>query len=256
MGCLLARLFKTKMNRVIICGRDEDKTRKTAAHIHVEAGNVAEVVEADIVVVSVPIENTVEVCQDVLGKMRRNSLLVEISSVKTGVVDKIAEILPPRIEYLSLHPLFGPSLRELEGQNIIAILVKSGPLSRRMLDSIHDMGFATHICTMEEHDRIMAAVQVMHHYAYLVMAVELAKIIRENRMTSRFVTRSLKRTWRQLHSLQKISGTVIGIQRLNPYGSAARRSYAEVAQRMTTMNDQVISEIKEAMKVIDDWIRH
>ncbi len=240
----------------MICGRDEDKTKKTAAHIHVEAGNIAEVAQANIVVVSVPIENTVEVCRDVLGKMRGNSVLVEISSVKTGIVDKIVEIVPPGVEYLSLHPLFGPSARRLEGQNIIAIPAKSGPLSRRMLDSIHDMGFATHICTMQEHDRIMAVVQVMHHYAYLIMAVELAKTIRENRMLSQFVTSSLKRTWRQLHSLQRISGTVIGIQRLNPYGSAARRSYAEVAQRMTTMNSQVMSEIVEAMKTIDDWIRY
>jgi prephenate dehydrogenase len=255
MGRLLARLFKTKTNRVIICGRDENKTKKAAAHVHVEAGNITEVAQANIVVVSVPIEDTVEVCRYVLEKMRGNSVLVEISSVKTGIVDKIVEMVPPEIEYLSLHPLFGPSVRRPEAQSIITIPAKPGPISRRMLDCIHDMGFTTHVCTMEEHDRMMAVMQVMHHYAYLVMAVALAKMITENRITSRFATRSLKITWRQLHSLQKINRTVIGIQRLNPCGSAARRSYAEVAQRMTTMNDQVISEIEEAMKTIDDWIR-
>ena len=250
MGRLFARQLGKK-HRVLICGRNTEKTKKTAAQIHVEPGSIAEIAKADIVIVSVPIENTVEVCKDILPRMRDHSLLVEVSSVKTGVVDKIAEMVPSGIEYLSLHPLFGPSTRQLKGQNIVAIPMKSGPLSSRMLASIQDMGFSIRISTMEEHDRTMASLQVMHHYAYLIMAVELAKMIKENRVASGFFTRSLKRTWNQLRSLQKISETVVGIQRLNPYGYSARRSYAESAQRMMAMSGEAVSEITEALKIVE-----
>ena len=249
MGRLFARLLGKK-HRVLICGRNTERTKKTAAQLHVGAGSIAEIAEADAVIVSVPIENTVDVCKDVLGRMRENSLLIDISSIKTGVADKIAEIVPSGVEYLSLHPLFGPSTRQLKGQNMVAIRMKAGPLSSRMLASIQDIGFSTQISTVEEHDRTMASLQVMHHYAYLIMAVELAKTISENRVASGFFTRSLKRTWNQLHSLQKISETVVGIQRLNPYGYSARRSYAESAQRMMAMSGEAVSEITEALKIV------
>lgn len=254
MGRLLATLFRRKKHRILICGRNKDKTKKTAARIHVDAGSIAAIPNADIVIVSVPIENTVEVCKNILPRMRDNSLLVEVSSVKTGVADKIAEMVPSGIEYLSLHPLFGPSTRQLKGQNMVAVPVKPGPLSSHMLASIRDMGFFTQISTIEEHDRTMASLQVMHHYAYLVMAVELAKMVKENRVASGFFTRSLKRTWNQLHSLQKISDTVVAIQRSNPYGYSARRSYAESAQRIMAMNGEAISEITEALKIIESTL--
>jgi len=151
----------------------------------------------------------------------------EISSVKTGVVSRVAELLPPKIEYLSLHPLFGPSVRRLKGRNMIAIPVKQGWLSDHMIASLRDRGFTVEISSVEEHDRIMATLQVMHHYAYLVMGVELAKIIKANPRVSKFLTRSMRRTWDQLCSMQKVSETVLTIQEMNPHGPAARRAYAE-----------------------------
>jgi hypothetical protein len=98
----------------------------------------------------------------------------------------------------------------------------------------------------------MAALQVMHHYAYLVMATELEKAIRENsgRRTC-FLTRSLKKTVNQLHSFQEISKTLFAIQKLNPYAPRARQAYARRALEMVNMNQKSISKIVEAMKALE-----
>jgi len=252
MGRLFARLFKKGKHRVIIFGRDKKKTKRVAEKINVQAGDLAGFAKANIVIVSVPIENTVEVCGDVLQRMSHNTLLVEVSSVKTDIVSKITELVPPKIEYLSLHPLFGPSVRRFRGLNIVAIPVKRGWLSDRMISSLRDMGFAVETSSVEEHDKIMATLQVVHHYAYLVMAVELAKAARASGNFKRFLTGSLQRTLSQIRSLNEIQETVFSIQKLNPSGFQARTDYALAAQRLTSMDDDVTSEMERAMRVLED----
>ena len=254
MGRPLARLFR-KRHRVIICGRDEDKAQQVAQRLHVQAGPIADIADANIVIVSVPIENTVDVCSDVLQHMTSGSLLVEISSVKTGVIDRIADLVPPKIEYLSLHPLFGPSVRKLEGQNMIAIPVKQSELSKRMIASLRHMGLAVEISSAEEHDKIMATLQVIHHYAYLVMAVELAKTAETTSNFTRNLTNSLKKTLAYIRSLNTLRETIFSIQKLNPYGLQARRKFALSAQRMIHIDDEAVSEVEQAIRVLEHSVR-
>jgi len=251
MGLLLARLFKKAKHRTLIYSRDENKARRSAAKIHAEVGKVTDLAKANIVIVTVPIENIVEACRNALPHMRRNSLLVDISSVKTGVVDKVRELLPAGIEYLSLHPLFGPSLREMKGQNIIAIHAKPGPLSQRMIKALQAMGFRVTVSSIEEHDKAMAAMQVMHHYAYLVMALELEKAIRTDQRMVNFLTRSLKKTVNQLRSFRKINKTLLAIQNLNPYAPRARQAYARRAFEMMDLKPETISRIAAAMRGLE-----
>ncbi|MFH0848109.1 MAG: prephenate dehydrogenase/arogenate dehydrogenase family protein [archaeon] len=255
MGRLLAKQFKKKGHQIIIISRDKDEAKQMAKKIGARSGNIDQVAKANVVIVSVPIENTVEVCSNALSQMTSNSLLVEISSVKTGVVNRILDAMPSDIEYLSLHPLFGPSAKRAEGQNIIAIPVKKRLLSDRLISSLANMGFAVSISSVQEHDRVMAAVQVMHHYAYLIMAVELAKVARSSRSLSKFLTRSLNKTLNQIGTLGDIWKTVQSIQKLNPYGLESREQYASSAKRLASMDERAISEIKDAVTTIGN-IQH
>ena len=250
MGRLLARIFSKQNYRVIILGRNRTKLRKTAARIHVQTGDFHDLRNAKVVLVSVPIESTVDVCANALRHMAEDSLLIDISSVKMGVADRIKKLVPTRIEYLSLHPLFGPTTKTAKGRNIVAVYAKPGPFSDRMISSLRYLGFNVGVMSAEEHDRIMAVFQVTHHYAFLVLGLELAKIIRRNPKAWNFLPRSLKNTIRQLHSMNNIIETVFAIQRHNRYGAPARRTFAESASKMVTMSDRTLSEIKKAMIAI------
>lgn len=252
MGRLFVRLFRKEKHEVVVIGREERKARRVAARVKVQAGDITDIAKANIVIVSVPIDDTVEVCRNALQRMSDNTLLVEISSVKTGVVNRVADFLPPKIEYLSLHPLFGPSVRRFEGRNMIAIPVKQGWLSDRMISSLRNIGFMVEILSIEEHDKVMAALQVAHHYAYLVVSVVLAETAKASGNFTRLLTRSLRRTLDQIASLSKIRETVFSIQRLNPYGLQARTKYALSAQRMISMDDHVIFQIEQALRELED----
>jgi len=250
MGRLLARIFTRQNYHVIILGRNRTKLRKIAARIHAQTGDLADLPKARIVIVSVPIESMVDVCADALQHMAKDSLLIDIASVKTGVVDKIERHVPTRIQYLSLHPLFGPSTRSTKGRNIVAVRVRPGPLCDRMISLLRNLKFNIRIVSAEEHDKAMAVFQVMHHYAFLVLGVKLAEIMRRNQEVWNLVPRSMKRTLEQLQSMNMIIETLLAIQRYNPYATAARRAFAVSASRMATMDDGAVLEIKKAMSVI------
>src|SRR5439155_289545 len=70
---------------------------------------------SDIVVPAVPSAETVRVPTETTSLMTSGSLRTDLSSVKTGVSDRVAENTPKGFEYVSLHPLFGPRTDHLYG---------------------------------------------------------------------------------------------------------------------------------------------
>jgi len=101
----------------------------------------------------------------------------------------------------------------------------------------------------------MATLQIIHHYAYLVMTVELAKIARATSNFTRYLTHSLRRTLTHIRSLNAIRETIFSIQKLNPLGLQARKEFALSAHRMIHMNDEVASEVEQAMRVFEHSVR-
>src|SRR5438132_13863838 len=105
--------------------------------------------------------------------MREGALLIDLSSVKSGIADRISSEVPAGVEYVSIHPLFGPGISHLEGQNIVAILFKTGPQWRNFSRVLRKAGARVHLMSSENHDRVMGDVQAMHHFALLSLGVAL-----------------------------------------------------------------------------------
>ncbi|NOZ77074.1 MAG: prephenate dehydrogenase/arogenate dehydrogenase family protein [Euryarchaeota archaeon] len=78
-GRLFARLFKEAGHQVTITGRSVSKGEKAARELGVEytSDNVGAAGSADVVVISVYIENTVEVIEEVAPHVRPGCLLME-----------------------------------------------------------------------------------------------------------------------------------------------------------------------------------
>jgi prephenate dehydrogenase len=120
-----------------------------------------------------------------------------------------------------------------------------------MIKALQAMGFRVTVSSIEEHDKAMAAMQVMHHYAYLVMALELEKAIRTDQRMVNFLTRSLRKTVNQLRSFRKINKTLLAIQNLNPYAPRARQAYARRAFEMMDLKPEAVSRIAAAMRGLE-----
>jgi prephenate dehydrogenase len=212
--------------------------------MRIECGGYERTGEADIVFVTVPLENTYEVCTKIFKSMKKNSLLVDISSVKTGIVDKIVKELPANISYISIHPLFGPQIRRPKGENIVIIPAKDDGWLTCLVQFFRDLGCSTTITTAEKHDHAMAIVQVLHHLTYLSF-VEAFNVLAPEIEIDQIQTRSLRKTRAILTSLSKNLDTILAIQRANPYAQSIREKYLEVVMDLCKADEWTATKFKQ-----------
>jgi len=168
-GSWFARYFKDKGYEVAVwgpSGRVDVAERLGVPFAH---DMMAEVERSDIVLVSVTIEKTVEVIRQVAPLMRPGSLIMDVTSIKSEPVRAMKAYAPEGVEALGTHPMFGPSMPSMRGQTIILTPVQDK--TGRWLDEISSLfqsdGAHVEVLGPEEHDRIMAVVQALTHFAYI-----------------------------------------------------------------------------------------
>src|SRR5262249_15510995 len=120
MGRLFANTLANRGASVKIFGRTVARNKEIADELGIHAGSYSDARQADLVIVSVSIAATLKVARRLASIMPLHSLLADLSSVKTGVADAVAK-RTGRLEYVSLHPLFGPDVDNIRGQEIAAI---------------------------------------------------------------------------------------------------------------------------------------
>jgi prephenate dehydrogenase len=122
----------------------------------------------DLVVVSVPIRDTVQVIRGIAPLMRPHQTLCDLTSLK---VAPVAAMLSSAAQVVGLHPMFGPTVPALAGQRIIATPARCAPDHlEHLLRIFRREGASITVTTPEEHDRMMAVVQGLTHFATLCMA--------------------------------------------------------------------------------------
>lgn len=246
MGSLIAKLLKKDGFNVTICSRRLEAAKKVARRIGVSYNTIEDGVrEAEVVVVSVPIENTYKVCKAIAKQMKHDTLLVETSSVKTGITDKLTKELPNHIKYLSIHPLFGPQAKSLGKQNMVVIKTKMNPCSKKLVEYLKGKGAQIAFLSVDEHDRAMAVVQALHHFAMLSFLYTLTTQLRKFKEPNKLLTRSLKLTLKSANNLLKNMDTITSIQQFNPYAKEMRATYLRL---ISTLNKKTPKEISARIR--------
>lgn len=251
MGRVLVRMLQPSGAKIFICSRNPRRARVLSQRLNVEVRGMDHVQDADVVVVSVPIDKTVTTCRQLLKRMKPQSLLIDVASVKKGTVDAIKKHVPENMEYLSLHPLFGPETKDFRRENVLAISLRKGPLSVSMLRFLSKRGLRTTHVTIDGHDRTMAVTQALHHFAYAALATCMTTLMRKNNL-QRFSTRSMRKTFELIRSLSENVETIMEIQRMNPYSATMRRKYAKTVASLLPMDDRTIRKIMYAMETIQE----
>ncbi|MBS7623537.1 prephenate dehydrogenase/arogenate dehydrogenase family protein [Candidatus Bathyarchaeota archaeon] len=248
MGLLLARLLKGRFT-VKIVSRDPERAKEAADLVGAGWAQIETAHESDVVVVAVPIDRTVEVCRSLAERMRPHSLLVDLASVKTGITYTVRDSTPPTIEYLSLHPLFGPQVQDIAGKRLIAVEARGGSMTESFLRVLQDLGARIWRATVEEHDRAMAAVQVLHHHALLTFASTLGQVA-SNSDLSPYVTESLERTMQNLKSMQENWETILLIQRCNPHARRVREAFAKAAADHLELDEHSRVNLRRSIMIL------
>jgi len=234
MAKTLAEVFSKAGHEVIITGRDLEKARDVARSLKVDHGTAEDVArKAEWFIIATPPDAVIQVAKELMPKMRAGALVSDISSVKKGVIDEMVKILPEYIEYISIHPLFGPGVDPL-GETVVLIPVKSYDYWIKKVNSVLvSMGLEVITATPEEHDKAMAITQALHHFAILSLKRTMDELSKEFGVNYEgFSTYSFKRTLDTIRRLEELMDVVLEIQRKNVYSKSVRRKFLEVARRL------------------------
>ncbi len=205
MGRLFANYFKEERFKVSINDVDLEKGVKVAEELKVKFEPKLEesVNKSDIIIVSVPIDKTPKVLRKVHGLLKREGIIVEISSIKSETVKVIKEIGRNKVKFLSLHPLFGPGAETPKGQKIALIPIFN--LKEEYKLSVELLGESEIIVVnQEEHDEAMSIVLSLTHFINLAFLETLRK--------------------KKLSHLEKISGPTFHLQLLTGLGILSQKT--------------------------------
>lgn len=153
MGQCVEPLLKPYAHQILIS--DEEKTN-------------AEVVKAsDIVIITVPITQTVSVIRSLIPHMRSNQLLLDFTSLKS---DACTAMLESPASVIGMHPMFGPHIKSLAGQTLVLCPVRPGSWLEWLVEVFQKEGAQVIQTTPEKHDAMMAIVQCLVHFTSLLFS--------------------------------------------------------------------------------------
>ncbi len=134
---------------------------------------VGSILQADYVVLCTPTKRTPEIIRLIAKEMKRGTYLVEISSQKSKTMSALSK-MPAKINPVCLHPMFGPGVKKIKGQNIISIPVKDAKKELTIAKSLFP---GANFVTIDgaEHDKKIAVILGLTHLVNLVFASIVSK---------------------------------------------------------------------------------
>ncbi len=263
MGRFFAELFARQGFQVTIAGPNEISGKEAAKKIggRYIKDNVEAVEDADIVMISVPINATPAVIEEVAPHLKKGSLLMDVTSVKEEPCRLMKKYAPKGVEILGTHPVFSHRVGSLEGQVFVLTPVRGDKWLKWFRALLSDNKARVFETTPEEHDKVMAVVQGLTHYTYIAVGKTLDALdfdIKESRKYSSPV----------YELMIDMIGRVIGqnpslyaeIQMSNPEIPRIHKVFLETARELSETvrrkdEKKFVELMKEAARNFDDLER-
>ena len=155
-----------------VTGHDSEN-KVTGKDIIVSESLVGSILKADYVVLCTPTRRTPEIIRLIAKEMKRGTYLIEISSEKSKVVSSLSK-MPTKINPICIHPMFGPGIKALKGQNIISVPIKDAKKELTMAKTLFE---GANFVTIDavEHDKKIAMILGLTHLMNLVFANIISK---------------------------------------------------------------------------------
>jgi prephenate dehydrogenase len=203
MGHVFSRYFKNHGFNVTLMARNEQKLKEAAKNLDVkyEVDLKKSVENADIVMVSIPIHSTTEMILRIAPLMKKNSLIFDVTSIKQKICKALNEVQKKYpINCLSLHPMFGPGIKDMKNYNIIFLKIGGTEqydiIVEELLNLFRSDGLVLIEATPKIHDsRIALTLGVPHMFNILFLNL-------------------LKRTNEPLNKLTQYTGTTFLLQKV------------------------------------------
>jgi prephenate dehydrogenase len=161
MGRWFAGLLKKEGCAVHVCGRKTKMGINDLARL------------CNVLVVAVPISSTSDIIKKVGPLLAKDKLLMDLTSLKKEPVKLM--LANSSAEVVGCHPLFGPQLKDMSGQNVILCPARGKKWFSWLKSVFKKNKLAVWEETPEKHDKMMAVIQMLNHFNTISLGMALAK---------------------------------------------------------------------------------
>lgn len=127
----------------------------------------------NVIVMSVPISVTAEMIKQVGPLLTSDQLLMDLTSLKKNPVELM--LAYSSAEVVGCHPLFGPQLKDIRGQNVVICPGRGSEWFIWLKELLDKNGLIVMEKGPEEHDKMMAIVQVLNHLNTISLGLVLSE---------------------------------------------------------------------------------
>ncbi len=198
MGQWFAKYYRDKGFEVIISGRTPEMTARIAKKLGIDyaESDVEAVSDANIVIVSHPIEVTTKSILETVVHLQKGAILFDIASVKGDAIEALEKASEMGVRAISIHPLYGPGAQSIRGKQILMIPISEDVhVVNEMTQMFEaDGGIVYVLESGEVHDKMMALTLGLPHLINIIFG----KVISEE----------------DIRVVKKYSGTTFALQLL------------------------------------------
>lgn len=192
------------------------------------SAGLAETAGCQIVVIAVPVARMAETLRAIAPHVRPGALVLDVGSVKIEPARLMRDLLPPFVDIVATHPLFGPqSARDgLRGLKIALCPVRGSRIRIVAAFLRMALGLKVIITTPDAHDRDAALSQGLTHLIAKVL-------VRMEPLPEMITTRSFDLLYEAVEMVRHDPPQVFdAIERLNPYALEVRRRFFDLASAL------------------------
>jgi len=178
MGRWLASFLVKDGKEVIITGRNQRKLLDAKQQLGVEmATNVAAVKKADVILLSVPIDNFEAVIKQICPYTRPEQVIIDITSIKKSPVEIMHKHIKQGLT-LGVHPMFGPGATDIANQNFVLTPTNKNEraLAQKVREYLETRGARVTLMTPHQHDEMMSVILGLSHFIAIVSADTLLSL--------------------------------------------------------------------------------
>lgn len=172
MGRWFANFLLKDGKEVTITDKDQRKLQEVKQQLGIKVTNNVEAAKnADVLLLSVPIDSFEEVVQEICPYTRPNQIIIDITSIKVFPVETMHKFIKKGL-VLGAHPMFGPGARGMRNQNFILTPTdeKEKALAQKVTRYLESKGAKVTLMTPQEHDEMMVIILGLSHFIAIVSA--------------------------------------------------------------------------------------
>lgn len=168
-GGFYANLFKKNKFEVFIKGPNKEHTKEFCEE---NGFNFFEddYTKIDIIIISVPNKTAPEIVKEISKKAKKGTLICDFCSVKSFVVPELEKLKGNGFELASIHPMHGPRVTSISRYPVITIEIETGEKYKTLINFFKEKDASLVDSSYIEHDKTLAIVQGLTHYAQIVSA--------------------------------------------------------------------------------------